>query len=153
MWFGLQIVEILNHVPTFSRQEHNIYQTTCPHSTNHLQHHSTKGQHDTLYGSIGLQFKQPTFCDILPFRNYTATSHYPVFTDKHSLLYGMLTFLLHFMTNTFLSTFLPLSPPPLCFHLVSDSYSQSNPVHATIAELSYQKNFSDPTSIFPQSFT
>ena len=55
MWFGLQIVEILNHVPTFSRQEHNIYQTTCPHSTNHLQHHSAKGYHDTLYGSIGLQ--------------------------------------------------------------------------------------------------
>ena len=112
MWFELQTVDILNHVPTFSHQEHSIYQTTCPHSTNHLQHHSTKGQHDTLYGSIGLTFKQPTSCDILPFRNYTATSYYPVFTDRHSLLYGMLTFLLHFMTNTFFSTFLPLSPPP-----------------------------------------
>ena len=30
---------------------------TCPHSTNHLQHHSTKGQHNTLYGSVALLFK------------------------------------------------------------------------------------------------
>ena len=41
----------------FLHQEHSMYQTTCPHSTNHLQHHSTKGQHDTLYGSIALPFK------------------------------------------------------------------------------------------------
>ena len=41
----------------FSPQQHSMHQTTCPHSTNHLQHHSTKGQHDTLYGSIALPFK------------------------------------------------------------------------------------------------
>ena len=33
-WFGLQAVVILNHVPTFYHQEHCMYQTTCPHSTN-----------------------------------------------------------------------------------------------------------------------
>ena len=42
---------------TFSPQEHSMYQTTCPHSTNHLQHHPTKGQHDTLFGSINPPFK------------------------------------------------------------------------------------------------
>ena len=42
---------------TFSPQEHSMHQTTCPHSTNHLQHHPTKGQHDTLYGSTALPFK------------------------------------------------------------------------------------------------
>ena len=41
----------------FSPQEHSMYQTTCPHSTNHLQHHPTKGQHDTLFGSITPPFK------------------------------------------------------------------------------------------------
>ena len=56
-WFELQKVDVLNHVPTFSRQEHSMYQTTCPHSTNHLQHHPTKGQHDTLFGSITPPFK------------------------------------------------------------------------------------------------
>ena len=47
-----------------------------------------------------------------PFATIPATSHYPVFTDTHSLLYGMLTILLHFITNTFFLTLLPLSPPP-----------------------------------------
>ena len=46
-----------------------------------------------------------------PFATTLATPHYPVFTDSHSPLYGMLVFLLHFMTNTFFSTFLSLSPP------------------------------------------
>ena len=47
-----------------------------------------------------------------PFATIPATSHYPIFTDRHSLQYGMLTILLHFITNTFFLTFLPLSPPP-----------------------------------------
>ena len=47
-----------------------------------------------------------------PFATIPATPHYPVSTDRYSPHYGMLTFLLYFMTNTFFSTFLPLSPPP-----------------------------------------
>ena len=47
-----------------------------------------------------------------PFATIPPTPHYPVFTDRYSPQYSMLTFLLHVMTNTFLSTFLPFSPPP-----------------------------------------
>ena len=66
MWFGLQTVDILNHGPAFLRQEHIMYQTKCPHSTNRLQHHSAKGHHDTLYGSMMLPFKgNPNFQDIV----------------------------------------------------------------------------------------
>ena len=35
-WFGLQVVNILNHVAAFSHRKHCMYQTTCPHSTNQL---------------------------------------------------------------------------------------------------------------------
>ena len=35
-WLGIQTLDILNHVPAFSRQEDCVYQTTCPHSTNQL---------------------------------------------------------------------------------------------------------------------
>ena len=31
---GLQTVDVLNHVPAFSLQEHYMYQTTCQLSTN-----------------------------------------------------------------------------------------------------------------------
>ena len=64
--FTLQTAGIPNHVVWATSsgytkprlcQEHSIYQTTCPHSTNHLQHHSTKGHYDTLYGLITLPFK------------------------------------------------------------------------------------------------
>ena len=38
----------------------------CANSTNRLQHHSTKGHHDTLYGSMMLAFKgNPNFQDIV----------------------------------------------------------------------------------------
>ena len=47
-----------------------------------------------------------------PFATIPATPHHPVSTDRYSLLYGTLTFLLHFMTNTFFSTFLPLYSLP-----------------------------------------
>ena len=50
-----------------------------------------------------------------PFATIPVTPHYPVFNDRYSPQYGMLTFLLHFMTNTFFSTFLPLSLPPSAF--------------------------------------
>ena len=51
--------------------------------------------------------------------------HYPEFTDRYSAQYGMLLFSLHFMTNTFFSTFLlppPISPLPLRFSI-------THPVH------------------------
>ena len=35
----------------FPRQDNCMYQTTWSNSTNQLQFHSTKGYHDTLYGS------------------------------------------------------------------------------------------------------
>ena len=47
-----------------------------------------------------------------PHATISATPHYLVFTDRHSQQYGMLTFLLHFMTNTFFLKFLALSSPP-----------------------------------------
>ena len=31
MWFGIQTVDLLNHVPAFSSQEHWMYKNTCPH--------------------------------------------------------------------------------------------------------------------------
>ena len=49
-------------------------QTMCPDSTNQLQHHSTKGHHDILYGSTTLLFKQPSSRSILPFCNYTSNA-------------------------------------------------------------------------------
>ena len=68
------VMDILNPVPTFSHQEHCMYQTTCPHSTNQLQHHSNKGNHDTLYCSTTLPFKQPSSRDIRPISNYTSNT-------------------------------------------------------------------------------
>ena len=117
-------MDILNHVRAFLLQEHRMYQTTIPHLTNHLQHYSTKGHHDTLCGSTTLPFKWFSSPDILPFGNY------PEFNDRYCPQYGMLTFLMHFMANTFFSTFLPLYPhPPLHprFPLVSQSHSRPIP--------------------------
>ena len=107
-------MDILNHVPALPRQEHSMYQTTCPHSTNHLQHHSTKVIRNIIpYTS---QSRYPLNSQVLailfPFATIPATPYYPLFTDSYSPQYGMLMFLLHFMTNTFFSAFLPLSPPP-----------------------------------------
>ena len=53
-----------------------------------------------------------------PFALIPATPHYPVFTDWYSPQYGMLMFLLHFMTNTFFRHSFPYPLPPLpppCF--------------------------------------
>ena len=111
-----------------------MYQTACPHSTNYLQHHFAKGHHDTLYGSITLLFKQQVLTLFLPFSTILAMPHYPLFTDRHSPQYVMLTSLLHFMSNTFFSTFLPLFPYPLQFHLISQSYIQPNLMLVTIPD-------------------
>ena len=111
--FALHSAGTPNHVVW----EHSMYQTTYTHSTNHLQHHSTKGHHDTLYGSITLPFNSQVLAIFFPFATIPATPHYPVSTDRYSPQYGMLTFLLHSMTNTFFFDILPLSPPlPLSPH-------------------------------------
>ena len=150
-WSGLQKLDILNHVPAFSRQEHNMYQTMCPHPTNHLQHHSTKGQHDNLYGSITPPFNSQVPAIFFPFATTPAAPHYPVFTDRHSPQYGMLTFLLHVMTNTLFSTFLPLSPPPSASTLLPNH--TAGPISCTLPSLNAHTNLSDHTPIFPQPFT
>ena len=138
---------------TFLPQEHSMYQTTCLHSTNHLQHHSTKGQHDTLYGSIALPFKYGVFAIFFLFATIPATPHYLGLTDRHSLQYGMFTFLLHFMTNTFFWTFLTLSPPPSTSTLFLNHTASPIPCTAPSLTPLTKNNFSDPTPIFPQSFT
>ena len=85
-----------------------------------------------------------------PFATIPATPHYPVFTDRYSPQYGMLTFLLHFMTNTFFSTFLPLSPPPSAFTSLLNH--TAGPILCMLPSLTPYTNFSDPTPIFPQPF-
>ena len=67
-------MDVLNHVPIFSRQDNWMYQTTCPHSTNQLQFHSTKGHHNTLYGSNTPHFKQQNSCNIFSYYNYTSNA-------------------------------------------------------------------------------
>ena len=137
----------------FSPQQHSMHQTTCPHSTNHLQRHSTKGQHDTLYGSIALPFKYSVFVIFFPFATIPATPHYLGLTDRHSLQYGMFTFLLHFMTNTFFWTFLTLSPPPSTSTLFLNHTASPIPCTAPSLTPLTKNNFSDLTPIFLQSFT
>ena len=85
-----------------------------------------------------------------PFATIPATPHYPVFFDRHSPQYGMLTFLLHFMTNTFFSTFLPLSPAPSAFTSLLNH--TAGPILCMLPSLTPYTNFSDPTPIFPQPF-
>ena len=94
------------------------------------------------------QSRQPLNSQVLaiffPFANIPATPHYPVFTDRYSPQYGMLTFLLHFMTNTFFSIFSPpLSPTPSASTLCLNHTAGLIP--CTLPSLNPHKNFSDPT--------
>ena len=84
-----------------------------------------------------------------PFATTSAKPHYPVFTDRHSPQYGMLTFLLHFMTNTFFSTFLRFSSPPSASTLFLNH--TASPIPCTPPSLTplTKNNFSDPTPISP----
>ena len=87
-----------------------------------------------------------------PFATIPATPHYPVFTDRYSPhQYGMLTFLLHFMTNTSFSTFQPLPPPPSASTLLLNH--TACPIPCTLPSLAPHISFSDPAPIFPQPFT
>ena len=80
---------------------------------------------------------------------YAITPHYLVFTDRHSQQYGMLTFLLHFMTNTFFSTFLPLSSPPSASTLFLNHKASLVPCTPPSLTPLTKNNFSDPTPISP----
>ena len=64
-----------------------------------------------------------------PVATIPATPHDRKFTDRYSQHYGMLLFSLLFITNTFFQLSLHH------FHLVSQSHSQSNPMSATIPDL------------------
>ena len=112
--------------------EHSMYQTTCPHSTNHLQHHSTKGQCETLYGSITLPFKYPSSRNILPFCNYTSND---TLSSIHWKVFSTVWYVNAFIAFHNQHIFFDIShsfPSPLHLHLVPQSYSRSNLVHANI---------------------
>ena len=163
--FVLQTSGKLNHVVratnsgytkprvAFSHQEYSMHQTTCPHSTNHLQHHSTKGQHDTLMGQLRYPLNSQVLAIFFPFATIPATPHYLLLTDRHSPQYGMFMFLLHFMTNTFFWTFVTLSPPSSTSTLFLSH--TASPILCTPPSLTplTKNNFSDPTLVFPQPFT
>ena len=85
-----------------------------------------------------------------PFATIPAIPHYLLFTDRYSPQYGKLTFLLNFVTNTFFSTFLPLFPPPPLPPSFLIQVVQSRAHHHPWP---LWQNFSNPTPIFPQSFT
>ena len=86
------------------------------------------------------------------FEPIPATPQYPVFTDRYSPQYGLLTLLLHFMTNAFFSwhsyPFPLLPPPPPHFSIIQPVQSRAR-YHPWLL----WQYFSDPTPIFPQPFT
>ena len=103
---------MLKHVP-HSRPR----STECTKPRAHTQPitYNTIPQKDNMIAYMA-QSRYPLNSQVLaiffPFATIPETPHYLVLTDRHSPQYGMLTFLLHFMTNTFFWTFLTLSPPP-----------------------------------------
>ena len=80
----------------------------------------------------------------LPFATIPATPHYSL-SSIHQVFSTVWYVILYFFKHS--STF----PSPLCFHLVSQSYSQPNDVYATIPDP--WPNFSDPTPVFFHPFT
>ena len=84
-----------------------------------------------------------------PFAAIPVTPQYLVFTDRHSQQYCMLTFLLHFMTNTFFSTFLPLSSPPSASILFLNHTASPIPCTPPFLTPLTKNNFSDPIPISP----
>ena len=132
----------------------SIYKTTCPHfrarsttCTKPLAHtqpitYNTIPQKDNMIPYMA-QSRHPLNSQVLvisfPFETIPATPHYPVFTDRCSLQYGMLTFLLHFMTNTFFSTFLPLSPSLSAFTLFLNQ--TASPIRCTLPPLTHLTKF------------
>ena len=144
---------MLKHVP-HSRPR----STECTKPRAHTQPitYNTIPQKDNMIPYMA-QSRYPLNSQVLaiffPFATIPATPHYPVFTDRYSPQYGMLTFLLHFMTNTFFSTFLRFSPPPSASTLFLNH--TASPILCTPPSLTplTKKIFSAPTPIFPQPFT
>ena len=128
-----------NHVP-YSRPS----STACTKPRAHTQPitYNTIPQKDNMIPYMA-QSRYPLNSQVLaiffPFATIPATPRYLLLTDRHSPQYGMFMFSLHFMTNTFFLDIRHPFPPPLHFHFVSESYSQSNPIHATIPDPSYIK--------------
>ena len=120
-----------------------IYYVTCLHSrarsTACTKLHAktqpitcnTIPQKDTIIPYIA-QSRYPLKSHVLTiffaFATIPATPYYPVFTDRYSPQYGMLTILLHFITNTFFFNIPPPFPSPIRFYLVSQSCSRSSPM-------------------------
>ena len=90
MWLRLQTVGILNNVCAFSRQEHCVYQTTCPHWTNNC---NIIPQKDTMKPFMA-QPRHLLNSQVLPIFFHSATlpamPYYLEFTDRYSPQYGRL---------------------------------------------------------------
>ena len=147
--FALQTSGIPNHVvwatnSSYTKPGAHTQPITC----------NTIPQKDTTIPYMA-QSRYPLNSQVLasffPFATIPATPHHQAFTDRYSPQYGLLAFLLHFMTNTFFLTFLPLSPPPLRFHLISQSHSWSSPVYATIPDPSDKNPLIPPPSSLSHS--
>ena len=112
---------------------------TKPHAHTRLIICNTTPKKDTMIIYIS-QSRYPLKSQVLliffPFATIPAMPHYPEFTDRCPPQYGMLRFLLHFMTNTYFFD-IPLLPP-ICFHLISQSHSRSSLVPATIPDPTYK---------------
>ena len=138
-------MDILNHVP-HSRPR----STACTKPRAHTQPitYNTIPQKDNMIPYLA-QSRHPLNSQVLaiffPFATIPATPHYPVFTDRYSPQYGMLTFLLHFMTNTFFLKFLALSSPPSASTLFLNH--TVSPIPCTPPSLTpfTENNFIDPT--------
>ena len=153
--------------PRGSSYKQWMYETTCPHSrakstacTKPRAHtqpitYNIISQKDIMTPYMA-QSRHPLNSQVLaiffPLATIPGTPHYPVFTDRYSPQYGILMFLLYFMTNTLFSTFFPLSPPPSASTLFLNH--TAGPFPCTIPSLTPPiKDFTDPAPIFPQPFT
>ena len=146
-------MDILNQVP-HSRSRSTA--CTKPRANTQPITYNTIPQKDNMIPYMA-QSRYPLNSQVLaiffPFATIPATPHYLVLTDRNSPQYGMLTFLLYFMTNTFFWTFLTLSPPPSTSTLFLNH--TASPILCTPPSLTLltKNNFSDPTPVFPQPFT
>ena len=145
MWFGLQTVNILNHVP-HSRPS----STACTKTRAHTQPitYNTIPQKDNMIPYMA-QSRYPLNSQVLAIFFPFATPHYLLLTDKHSPQYGMFMFLLHFMTNTFFWTFVTLSPPRSTSMLLLNHTASPIPCLPPSLTLLTKNNFSDSTFVFP----
>ena len=140
--FALQTSGIPNHVVWATNSSYTKPRThTQPITCN------TIPQKDTTIPYMAqsrYHLNSQVLASFFPFATIPATPHPQAFTDRYSPQYGLLAFLLHFMTNTFFLTFLPLSHPP---------FGSTSFLNHTAGSVPCTPPSSDPTPIFPQSFT